>query len=64
MAVEIREIVLTARVTSRPPATAAGAGDSRGGAPAGSTPGGTVPRELLDACLAEVRAWLERRADR
>jgi hypothetical protein len=51
MAVEIREIVLTARVTETP------------AAPEERAPV-AAPRELVDACLAEVRRLLERRERR
>jgi hypothetical protein len=57
MAVEIREIVLTARVTERSPATGAPTASA-------SASGQLAPREIIDACLAELRAWLERRSDR
>lgn len=54
MAVEIREVVLTARVTERTPAAARVERDE---AP-------IATRELIEACLAEVRLWLDRRTQR
>lgn len=50
MAVEIREVVLTARVVGEP----------RVEEPV--TP--MVPRDVIDACLAEVRRYIERRERR
>ena len=51
MAVEIREIVLTARVVE--PA-----------APAPEVDRAVEQRALIEACLAEVRRFLERRSER
>jgi hypothetical protein len=50
MAVEIREVVLTARVIGEP------RGEEQ--------PPAVVSRELLEACLAEVRRFIERRERR
>ena len=51
MSVEIREVVLTARVIERAPTTE-------------PKEAAMPPREIIDACLAEVRELLERRAQR
>lgn len=54
MAVEIREVVLTARVTERAPAAQRGEREEAT----------VATREIIEACLAEVRLWLDRRAQR